>query len=68
MKLSARNQLNGTVVEGTKGQTSAYVRIDVGGSRLMASIANEAVDELNLIKGMNVYAIIRARDVKVGAD
>jgi len=38
MELSARNQLNGTVVDVTKGQTTSHVRIDLGGPRLMASI------------------------------
>ena len=31
MKLSARNILKGTIVEVKKGQTTAHVRIDVGG-------------------------------------
>jgi molybdopterin-binding protein len=48
MKLSARNQLKGTVAEVRKGQTTAHVRINVAGSMLTASITNEAVDELKL--------------------
>ena len=68
MQLSARNQLRGTIVEVTKGETTAHVRIDVGGTRLMASITNEAVDELKLTKGLAVYAIIKASDVMVGTD
>jgi molybdopterin-binding protein len=36
------------------------------GTGLMASISNEAVDELKLTKGMGVYAIIKASDVMVG--
>ena len=51
MQLSARNQLMGTVVDVTKGQTTAHVRINVNGTRLMATITNEAVDELRLMKG-----------------
>jgi molybdopterin-binding protein len=58
----------GTVVEITKGQTTAHVRIAVGGTMLMASITNEAVDELKLRNGMVVYAIIKASDVMVGID
>jgi len=68
MQLSARNQFQGTVVDVTKGETTAHVRIDVSGARLMASITNEAVDELKLAKGMTVYAIIKASDVIVGID
>jgi molybdopterin-binding protein len=68
MQLSARNQLRGTVVEVTKGQTTAHVRIDVSGARLMASITNEAAEELKLTRGMAVYAIIKASDVMIGID
>jgi molybdopterin-binding protein len=68
MQLSARNQLMGTAVDVMKGQTTSHVRIDVSGTRLMASITNEAVDELKLTKGMAVYAIIKASDVMVGTD
>ena len=31
MKISARNQLKGTIIEVTKGATTAHVRLDVGG-------------------------------------
>jgi molybdopterin-binding protein len=34
----------------------------------MASISNEAVDELKSAKGMTVYAIIKASDVIVGVE
>src|SRR6516165_7729470 len=68
MQLSARNQLQGTVVDVTKGETTAHVRINVSGTRLMASITNEAVDELKLANGITVYAIIKASDVIVGID
>lgn len=47
IKLSARNQLKGRIVEVTKGQTTAHVRIDIGAGVIMtASITNEAVDDL----------------------
>jgi molybdopterin-binding protein len=68
MKLSARNQLEGTVADVRKGQTTAHVRINVAGSTLTASITNEAVDELKLTKGMTVHAIIKASDVMVAVD
>jgi molybdopterin-binding protein len=66
MKLSARNQLHGRVVEVKKGQTTAHVRIDVGGSIITASITNEAVDELGLAAGQDALAVIKASDVMVG--
>jgi molybdopterin-binding protein len=45
MKLSARNILKGKIVEVKKGQTTAHVRIDVGGVVVTASITNESVDD-----------------------
>ena len=68
MQISARNRLKGTVVEVTKGATTAHVRIDVGGPVVTAAITNEAVDELGLKVGDAAYAVIKASDVMVGKD
>ena len=66
MKLSARNQIKGTVIEVFKGQTTAHVRIDIGGGMIItASITNEAVDDLVLKRGDAAVAIIKASDVIV---
>ena len=68
MKLSARNVIGGTVVEVKKGQTTAHVRIDIGGQVITASITNEAVDELKLAKGQKAHAVIKASDVMIAID
>jgi len=68
MKISARNQLKGKVVEVRKGQVTAHVRIDVNGTIVMASITNEAVDELGLTVGQAAYAVVKASDVMVAVD
>ena len=68
MKLSARNQLKGTVKSVTKGQTTAHVEIDVGGLVLTASITNEAVESLGLKVGQPAYAVVKASDVLIGVD
>ena len=69
MKLSARNILKGTILEVKKGQTTAHVRIDIGGGvSVTASITNEAVDELKLVKGQAASAVIKASDVMVAID
>jgi molybdopterin-binding protein len=69
MKLSARNILKGTVVDVTKGQTTAHVRIDVGGGTIVtSSITNEAVDDLGLKKGMTAAAVIKSSDVIIAID
>jgi molybdopterin-binding protein len=66
MKLSARNQLAGKIVEVTKGQTTAHIRVDIGGKIITSSITNEAVDDLALAVGDAVTAIIKSSDVIIG--
>jgi molybdopterin-binding protein len=68
VKLSARNILKGKIVEVKKGQTTAHVRVDIGGSTVTASIINEAVDELKLASGQSAYAVIKASDVMIAVD
>lgn len=68
MKLSARNQLKGKIVDVKKGTTTAHVRIDIGGQTVTAAITNESVDELKLEKGKTAYAIVKASSVMVGVD
>jgi molybdopterin-binding protein len=69
VKLSARNVLQGKVLAVKRGATTAHVRIDIGGGRVVtASITNEAVAELKLKKGDTAYAVIKASDVMVGKD
>ena len=63
MKLSARNQLSGTVTRINEGAAIANVELDVNGQRLVASITVEAVRELGLKEGTEVTAIIKASDV-----
>ena len=69
MRLSARNVLKGKVVNVTKGQTTAHVKIEIAaGAIVTASITNEAVDELKLKAGDAAYAVIKASDVMVARD
>jgi molybdopterin-binding protein len=63
MKISARNQLAGTVRSITEGAAIANVELDVGGNRVVASITVEAVHELGLSEGTEVVAVIKASDV-----
>ena len=65
-KISARNQLRGKIVDVKRGQTTAHVRIDIGGGVIVtSSITHEAVDDLALTKGDDVIAVIKASDVMV---
>ena len=67
MKLSARNQLKGKIVDVTKGATTSHARIDIGqGVIITSAITNEAVADLYLKKGDDAWAVIKASDVMIG--
>jgi molybdopterin-binding protein len=69
MRISARNQFKGSIVDITKGATTAHVRIDIGGGHVVtAAITNEAVDELGLKAKGNATVIIKSSDVLVAVD
>lgn len=69
MKLSARNQFKGKVVEVKKGATTSHVRIDIGGGNIVtASITNDSVDELGLASGKTAYAVVKASSVMVAVE
>jgi len=68
VKLSARNELAGTIVNINRGEAIANVTLDVGGQRLVASITVQAVEELGLADGTSVTAIIKASDVIIAIE
>jgi molybdopterin-binding protein len=69
MRISARNQIKGTVVEVTKGATTSHVRVDIGNGQIMtSSITNEAVDELGIKAKGTVTVVIKASDVLIAVD
>jgi molybdopterin-binding protein len=68
MRLSARNQLRGTVRSINRGAAIANVELDVQGQRIVASVTVEAVEELGLAEGKEVTAVIKASDVILASD
>ena len=69
MRISARNQIKGKVIEVKKGATTSHVTLQAaGGQVIMASITNEAVDELGLKAGASATAVIKASDVMIAVD
>jgi molybdopterin-binding protein len=66
MRLSARNKIDATVTSITRGEATANVVLNAGGTRLVASITVEAAAELGLAEGSHVTAIIKASDVIIG--
>ena len=69
MKLSARNQIAGTIKSVKPGATTTHITIEVSPTvTITASITNEASEELGLKTGMRAIAVIKASDVMVGVD
>jgi molybdopterin-binding protein len=69
MRLSARNQIKGTVTKVTKGATTSHVLVDIGrGQTVTSSIANESIDELGIKARDKVTGIVKASDVMIGVD
>jgi len=69
MKLSARNQLKGTVVEIQDGAVNGIVKIDLGnGNIISAVITMPSIRELGLKVGGTAYAVIKASNVMIGVD
>jgi molybdopterin-binding protein len=68
MRISARNQIRGTVLEVKKGATTSHVRVDIGGNIVTSSITNEAVDELGIKVKDSVIVVIKASDVMLAVD
>ncbi len=67
MKLSARNQIAGTIKNVKPGATTMHVTIEVSPTvTITASITNEASEELGLKAGMTATAVIKPSDVMVG--
>ena len=64
MKLSARNQLKGTIKEIEEGAVNAVVKMDIGGGNIIsATISMDAVKSLGLSVGKEAYAVIKSTSV-----
>ena len=67
--ISARNQIEGTVVKVQEGAVNGHVTIeDEEGVRISGSITNESIESLGLKEGGKAVAIIKAADVMVAVD
>ena len=67
MKISARNQLKGTISAVSEGAVNGVVAIDLGDATIKADITMEAINDLGLKEGMTAYAIIKATNVMFAA-
>ncbi len=64
-KISARNQLRGTVEEIVLGTVTAKVTVRVGENLLESVITRQSVEELGLEQGDTVTALIKSTEVMI---
>lgn len=63
LKATARNNILTKVSEVIKGAVNSEVKLIVGEKKLCAIVTNDAVQELQISKGDEVYAIFKASSV-----
>ena len=68
MRLSARNQLKGTVTSVKLGAVMAEVVVDVGGQQVVSAITRGSAEALELSEGAEVTVVIKATEVMLARD
>ena len=69
MKLSAKNQLKGTIKSIKKGAVNAEVEIELTPGMIVTSIITiSSLEHLGLKPGQTAYAVIKATSVMIGVD
>lgn len=69
MKLSTRNQLAGTVTAVVTGEAMAVVKVKLDeGPEITSSITKEAADDLGLVEGSKVVALIKSTEVALATE
>jgi molybdopterin-binding protein len=68
VKLSARNQLQGTVRHVELGTVMAEVTVDVSGQQIVSAITRASAERLALAEGQPVTVFIKATEVLLGID
>ena len=69
MKISARNQLEGTVKDVTEGAVNCEVVVELsGGQELVAIVTKASVDALGIAPGKTVFAVVKASNVMLGME
>jgi molybdopterin-binding protein len=68
MKISARNQLRGTVEEIVRGVITAKVSVRAGENLIESVITLESVDDMGIKKGDTVTALIKSTEVLIMTD
>lgn len=68
MRLSTRNQLQGTVTAINTGSVMSTVKVDVSGQTMTASITKESVEDLALEVGSAVTVLVKSTEVMLAVE
>jgi molybdopterin-binding protein len=68
MPISARNQLEGKVLEVKLGEIMAHVVVKIGKNQIESVITRRSAEELSLKKGDKVMVIIKSTEVMLQKD
>ncbi len=69
MKTSARNMLKGKVKTVNVGVVNSEIIVELpGGAEVVAIITKTSADNLGLVPGKEVYAVIKASNVMIAID
>jgi molybdopterin-binding protein len=69
MKISARNVLKGRIKTMKPGAVNTEIVLELpGGAEIVSIITKDSADSLGLVPGKDVYAVIKASNVMIGAD
>ncbi|WP_256103756.1 molybdopterin-binding protein [Streptomyces sp. ODS05-4] len=63
--VSIRNQIAGTVTEVVTGGAMGSVKVDVDGAELTAAVTKDAVQDLGLVAGSPVVALIKSTEISL---
>lgn len=69
MKISARNALKGKVKQIEEGAVNTEITVELpGGIEIVSIITKKSAAGLGLVKGKDVYAVVKASSVMIGVD
>ena len=68
MPISARNQLEGKILEITLGDIMAHVVVRIGKGQIESVITRRSAEQLSLKKGDKVIVVIKATEVMLEKD
>ncbi len=65
MKLSARNQIKGTITSVQAGAVNGIVKMAFGKNTVSSTISMSAIEELGLVEGKEAIAVVKATEAMV---